>query len=264
MRVAPTSRVSPVPELFGVDTEPSAPPRSRITTSTTKASFVLLMMAWLTSVVAFFSSGWIVLEGSVVFKQGGEQHDVNLSLGLWRVTYAASRRVRGNVVGEVDSTSSLCGQKRELAPGTEVVQGTCRLVTFARVASALSWAVPPLALFASHWIRQLEPHLSPRAARTSRLLVLVALLVQLIGAAAACRQMVSVKATCVINDANSAMGASRCGELALGNGWYLAACGGAFALLSLVGFVASGGPIHAATPKDDGFSLVPTSEDPDM
>ena len=124
MRVAPTSRVSPVPELFGVDTEPSAPPRSRITTSTTKASFVLLMMAWLTSVVAFFSSGWIVLEGSVVFKQGGEQHDVNLSLGLWRVTYAASRRVRGNVVGEVDSTSSLCGQKRELAPGTEVVQGT--------------------------------------------------------------------------------------------------------------------------------------------
>ena len=100
------------------------------------------MMAWLTSIVAFFSSGWIVLEGSVVIKQGGEQHDVNLSLDLWRVTYAASRRVRGNVVGEVDSTSSVCGQKQELAPGTEVVQGTCRLVTFARVASALSWAVP--------------------------------------------------------------------------------------------------------------------------
>ena len=111
------------------------------------------------------------------------------------------------------------------------------------------------------FLKTLEPHLSHHTARVSRALLLVALLVQFVSAAAACRQMVRVKATCVIDDADSAVGSARCSELALGNGWFLAAFGGVFALLSLLGFVTSGVPVYAASPKDDGFSLVPTSED---
>lgn len=87
-------------------------------------------MAWIAFVSAMRSQDWVVLHTQLGFRNLGEEHDFELELGLWDVTYHHTVKKRLNVV-RVDSLSGSVGEACD-ATGLSLAKAACAAVLAAR------------------------------------------------------------------------------------------------------------------------------------